>query len=388
MSRSRLIAVVGAKTHPCLTQVPTVDGVEFLKGGVAEFEAMTSNKLNEVEAMICCSLDSTLTDGLIKIFPTMPNIRWVHSFPAGVDTIAPFIKEHLIPRDIPLTNGRSAFSSSLAEWVLTACFYFNKQIPRCMSNRAAKRWDRFNMDVVDTKTIGFVGFGDISQLSAKYCKAVGMRVLAMRRDFFDEAAFKCMRSDAVFMSIGRGVVVDEDALARVMKTGHLKGAALDVFKMEPLPESSPLWDLENLLLTAHNADKTADFGELAWKVWRKNYDAFIGGKPWATPVDKQAGHFREDPKFNNHITHADWTQEWTATKDKPRSAELGSGKSGAAFIKSINGHYMIKTIDKREVQVQCESLNDYLNHFELSPNSLLMRHLMLLGVEEVAESGK
>ncbi|KAJ9449650.1 putative phosphatidylinositol 4-phosphate 5-kinase MSS4 [Diplonema papillatum] len=99
-------------------------------------------------------------------------------------------------------------------------------------------------------------------------------------------------------------------------------------------------------------------------------------------------HFREDPKFNNHITHADWTQEWTATKDKPRSAELGSGKSGAAFIKSINGHYMIKTIDKREVQVQCESLNDYLNHFELSPNSLLMRHLMLLGVEEVAESGK
>ncbi|KAJ9449652.1 D-isomer specific 2-hydroxyacid dehydrogenase-protein [Diplonema papillatum] len=182
MSRSRLIAVVGAKTHPCLTQVPTVDGVEFLKGGVAEFEAMTSNKLNEVEAMICCSLDSTLTDGLIKIFPTMPNIRWVHSFPAGVDTIAPFIKEHLIPRDIPLTNGRSAFSSSLAEWVLTACFYFNKQIPRCMSNRAAKRWDRFNMDVVDTKTIGFVGFGDISQLSAKYCKAVGMRVLAMRRN--------------------------------------------------------------------------------------------------------------------------------------------------------------------------------------------------------------
>lgn len=74
--------------------------------------------------------------------------------------------------------------------------------------------------------------------------------------------------------------------------GHLGGAALDVFEKEPLPPSSPLWDLPDskLLLTAHNADFTKDYFELGWRVWAKNYEAFLRSQPWATPVNTDAGY--------------------------------------------------------------------------------------------------
>ena len=99
-----------------------------------------------------------------------------------------------------------------------------------------------------------------------------------------------MKPDSVFISVGRGVVVDEDALLEVLQNGHLKGAALDVFKVEPLPEDSPLWDQENLLLTAHNADITHDYVQLGWSVFEKNYHAWNNGEPLKTPVDKSQGY--------------------------------------------------------------------------------------------------
>ena len=99
-----------------------------------------------------------------------------------------------------------------------------------------------------------------------------------------------MKEGSVFISIGRGSVVDEDALVAALKSGHLKGAALDVFKTEPLPKESTLWGCETLLLSAHNADLTADYADLGWKVWQRNYAAFLEGKPFVTPADRRAGY--------------------------------------------------------------------------------------------------
>ena len=99
-----------------------------------------------------------------------------------------------------------------------------------------------------------------------------------------------MKDDAVFISLGRGVVVDEAALAATLAAGRLRGAALDVFEVEPLPQSSPLWSSERLLLTAHNADFTDDYFEQGWRVWAANLDALQAGQPPVTPVDKRAGY--------------------------------------------------------------------------------------------------
>ena len=205
--------------------------------------------------------------------------RWVHSFPAGVDGLSGFLaSDALQARQVPVTNGKGAFSSSLAEYVIAAIMHFTKQIPRCLTNQKEKRWDPFVMDVVQGKTVGFVGYGHIAQQTAVPCKALGMRIIACRRssggddivvpsqtyapadrlklfaeadyvvcslpgtaqtqDFCGAQEFGAMKSTGVFVSLGRGAAVDEDALVDVLEAGKIRGAALDVFKEEPLPPTS------------------------------------------------------------------------------------------------------------------------------------------------------
>ena len=122
------------------------------------------------------------------------------------------------------------------------------------------------------------------------------------KDFVSTAEFGAMKKTGVFISIGRGLVVDEDALNTALQTGSIAGAAheentsppsdhaLDVFKKEPLTKESPLWNRENILITAHNADFTEDYFELGWNVWRENYECIKADKPVATPVEKAAGY--------------------------------------------------------------------------------------------------
>ena len=258
--------------------------------------------------------------------------QWVHSFPAGVDGLSGFLSsQQLQARPVPVSNGKGAFSSSLAEYVIASIMHFTKQVPRCLANQRDKKWDPFVMDVVAGKTVGFVGYGHIAQQSAILCKALGMRVIACRRssggddivvpsqtyapadrlklfaeadyvvcslpgtaatqDFCSRPEFGAMKPDGVFVSLGRGAAVDEDALVRVLEAGKIRGAALDVFKEEPLPASSPLWTLgDRILITAHNADLTEDYFDLGWAVFADNYRSFASGGPLSTLIDVSRGY--------------------------------------------------------------------------------------------------
>jgi len=109
-------------------------------------------------------------------------------------------------------------------------------------------------------------------------------------NFMGKAEFAAMKSTAYFINIGRGTVVDEDALVEAVKSKTIAGAALDVFKQEPLPKDSPLWDTPNILLSPHNADLTSNYYELGWKVFLNNFDCYINQKPLITLVDKNAGY--------------------------------------------------------------------------------------------------
>ena len=94
-------------------------------------------------------------------------------------------------------------------------------------------------------------------------------------------------------------------------------------------------------------------------------------------------HFREDKQYNNNISNETWKNVWTETINKPKAAETGCGKSGASFIMSARSHFMIKTITRREAFIQKQILKDYIAHFSKFPNSFIMRHLMLLRIEEI-----
>ena len=101
----------------------------------------------------------------------------------------------------------------------------------------------------------------------------------------------CMQKRAVFVNVGRGPCVDEPALVRALQEGRLRGAALDVFAVEPLPVESPLWGLPNVLLSPHNADRTADFQQQAVSAFLANLRKWEAGEPMELHVvDKAAGY--------------------------------------------------------------------------------------------------
>lgn len=267
-------------------------------------------------------------DLLRAVFPLAANARWVHNLSAGVE-LALF--PELIESAVPLTNGRGVFAASLGEFVLGAALYFAKDLRRMARNQEAGRWETFDVEMLAGRTMGVVGFGEIGRAAARLGHAVGMRVCALRRrpvlseadpivdavytpdrirsmisvsDYIVVAApltgetrgligpaeIEAMRPNAVVINVGRGPVIDEPALIAALQSGSIRGAALDVFDVEPLPPEHPFWTLPNVLLSPHTADHTAGWVELAMEMFVRNFDHFIKGEPLENVVDKRAGY--------------------------------------------------------------------------------------------------
>jgi phosphoglycerate dehydrogenase-like enzyme len=223
--------------------------------------------------------------------------------------------------------------SSLAEYVIGSCLYFAKSMRRLEIQKTTKSWDRFTMSELRGSTMGIIGYGDIGRRCAILAKAFGMRVLALRRrpqlsegdenvdEMFslDDLDTVLSESDylviaiplteltrgligrrelalakdgAIVINVSRGPVIDENALIDALKkSSPVAGAALDVFTCEPLPKTSPLWDLPNVLLSPHNADMTRDFRHQSVKFFTQICHKFISGEEvLSCVVDKQTGY--------------------------------------------------------------------------------------------------
>ena len=267
------------------------------------------------------------------VLEAFPSIEWVHVRSAGIDFL---VSDELteIGKDVQMTNAKGQFSSSLAEYVMMACSYFAKDLTRLLKNKKAKIWDNYDIMELRGKTMGIVGYGDIGRAVAKIATIYGMRIVALRRhpylsrddpycdvcygtdkaslnqlmsesDFIvssapstvetrgmiSSEAFENVKDDAVFINLGRGPVVDEEALVKSLKSGKLRGAALDVFIQEPLPQDSEFWELENVLLSPHNMDKTSSFMHEATEFFvNENLPRFICGEDLLNPVDIELGY--------------------------------------------------------------------------------------------------
>jgi phosphoglycerate dehydrogenase-like enzyme len=265
------------------------------------------------------------------LLAAFPSIQWVHVRSAGIDFV---MSDELSETKVPVTNAKGQFSSSLAEYTMMACSYFAKNIPRLMRQKSDKTWEKFDVEELRGKTLGIVGYGDIGRACAKLAHNFGMKIVALRRNpklserdplcqvvygtdkkslnrlmsesdyivcsapstietrgMVNADAFQHVKENAVFINLGRGPVVDEDALIEALQNGKLKGAALDVFSEEPLPTSNPLWDLDNVLLSPHNMDQTATFMHEAAEFFvYENLPRFICGKNLLNPVDTKLGY--------------------------------------------------------------------------------------------------
>ena len=256
-----------------------------------------------------------------------PEVRWIHSRAAGVDNL---LFPEIVNSEVLLTNGSGVFSASLGEFVLGAILYFAKDFRRMVRNQMAERWEPFDVEEIDGQTVGIVGYGDIGRAVASRVKPLGMRVLATKRHppalpdslvehfyrpeerremiaacdyivatapltaetrhMIGEPEFAVMKPSAVVINVGRGPVIDEVALVRALAAKRIKGAALDVFEHEPLPAGHALYKLDNVLLSPHCADHTADWQDQAMRFFLQQYQSFQKGEPLRNVVDKRLGY--------------------------------------------------------------------------------------------------
>lgn len=255
-------------------------------------------------------------------------VKWIHGRFAGLDHVVfPELKASVVP----FTNGSGVFSQSLGEFVLAAMLYFAKNFPRMKRSQQAARWEPFDVLEISKQTMGIVAYGDIGRACAWRAKAMGTRVLALRRrpelsrndphvdrmfgwdgrlemiaecdyvvcaapltpetkGMFSDTEFAAMKPGAVIINVGRGPVIDEPAMIRALESGRIKGAGLDVTSLEPLPSDSPLYKMDNVLLSPHCADHTPDWLDDAVKFFLRQFERFRKGEPLENVVDLARGY--------------------------------------------------------------------------------------------------
>lgn len=256
-------------------------------------------------------------------------LRWLQTHFAGVDIYC--LPEPARTDDWILTNATGIYGTAGAEHVMGWMLMFTRGLLHFYRLQQQNTWSR-DIDMarkLEGQTLGIVGLGDIGTALAKRAKAFGMKVLAIRRrvtevpdyvdalwtmdrlpdlleqsdhvaltlpltaetrGIIDADMLARMRKTAYLYNIGRGALIDEDALVQALAEGKIAGAGLDVFVEEPLPADSPLWNMPNVLITPHlGADSPWDYDE-ATKIFIENLGRFRRGEPLKNVVDPARGY--------------------------------------------------------------------------------------------------
>lgn len=300
---------------------PAPSGVTFVRGASPEDFANAPAP----DAVFVCSIRRA---ALESVWDLAAAARWVHSRSAGVEEL---LFPALVESPVVLTNARGVFSAALAEFAIAAVLFFAKGLRRMLRSQAEGRWDPFDLEPLAGRTLGIVGYGDIGRAVAEKARAFDMRVVALRRrpeasagdplaaevlpldrrldlmrraddvviatpltpetrGLIGRAEIAAMKPTATLVNLGRGPVIDEDALVEALEGGRIKGAALDVFATEPLPAGHPFYRLENVLLSPHCADHKAGWLEEAMRFFLGNLARFRRGEPLDNVVDKRRGY--------------------------------------------------------------------------------------------------
>ena len=206
-----------------------------------------------------------------------------------------------------------------------AMLMFAKDYVRMERDKRARRWERYCGEELTGKTLALIGLGRIGHEVARHGKAMGMRVVGMRRsnaaipdvdklftreallvmlheaDFLVLAAphtpdteriigaaeLAAMKPTAVLINIGRGALVDEQAMIRALQQKRLAGAALDVFDTEPPPDDSPLWEMPNVIVSPHSASTVSQENARITDIFCENLRRYVDGQPLRNVLDKE-----------------------------------------------------------------------------------------------------
>lgn len=275
----------------------------------------------EIEIMITYGLESDW-----EVLEHLPNLKWIQIFQTGIEHVP---LRRIKEKGIKITNVRDIYGPPMAEYVMSLILHEVRDIQRFIENKRLKRYDREQLvDEVNGKTIGIFGTGAIGTEVAKKAQAFDMNVYGFNTDgrsvphfdqtytwqskeelisecdfivlllplmddtyhFLKEREFNLMKEEAFVINIGRGPLIKEMDLLQALKSKKIKGAALDVFDVEPLPTTSPLWDAERLVLTPHLSGKTKYFFDRSIAIFKGNYEAFTENATFQYVVDVDKGY--------------------------------------------------------------------------------------------------
>ncbi|CAD7695379.1 unnamed protein product, partial [Ostreobium quekettii] len=327
------LIVMAPKDAPHLDSLKTLPAC-FRIVGIGCTVAELSNlecKWESVDVMLVYALWLAFVNDIKAVFSKASNLKWLHVATTGVDHL---MAPEIVDSDVIITNAQGSFSHSLAEWTLAACNWFAKDLPRMRASQKMKKFDPFEVEELRGRVMGIVGLGDIGCAAARLARAFKMGVVGMRRNarlsaeeqqeglvdkiyppeeicsmmsacdyvvvalpmtsrtdkLVSKAAIQAMKPNGVLVNVGRGKTVDEQALIEALQNKAIRGAALDVFEKEPLPEDSPLYDLDNVLLSAHSAFKTRTFRRDALQSFLDAAERYASGQALRHVVDKDAGY--------------------------------------------------------------------------------------------------
>jgi phosphoglycerate dehydrogenase-like enzyme len=292
--------------------------------GVIVATTPTEDDLRDVEGLIGWRLEP----GTLE---SAPRLRWLHASGAGVERYA---LAEIAARGVTMTNSSGVSAPNMAEHVLGLMIALTRRFPTLMRSQTAHCWrdDDTHREVgeLQGQTVLVVGVGDIGQEVARRAAAFGMRVQGVRRrgdlplpdgfakvfriaelaeslieadhvvvtlphtpqsrGLFNAAAFAAMKPGANIYNVGRGPVIETDALIAALESGHLGGAGLDVTDPEPLPAESPLWEMENVLITAHTSGATPRYWDRQEALIAETIRRLQRGERPSTLVDPEAGY--------------------------------------------------------------------------------------------------
>jgi phosphoglycerate dehydrogenase-like enzyme len=279
-----------------------------------------------------------------SVLELAPELKWLQLHSAGADHV---LDSPLMAGDIALTTSSGIHATPIAEYVFASLLAHRWQVARwTRCQREGEwppgRWNLYARPELRGSTLGILGYGSIGREVGRLARAFGMRVLALRRSasradqgyapadtgdpegiiperiyapnslhemlgecdyvvvalpltrdtehLIGEAELRAMRPNAYLVNIARGGIVDEAALVQALREKWIAGAGLDVFEEEPLPADSPLWDLENVLMSPHVAGFTPRYDERAATLFAENLARYLAGEPLMNLVDKERGY--------------------------------------------------------------------------------------------------
>lgn len=267
------------------------------------------------------------TRTLAHLLDSYSGVRWVHQRRAGMapNDLA-VLRAH---PDVAVTTSRGANGPAIAEYVVATLLALHKQLPVLQASQQQAIWRRgFRIQELRGRTVTILGLGDLGSSVARLLRPFGVRLIGIRRHpepspdldevhapaaFFSllprtqvlvvaapltpetrglvgKEALESLPLGSYVVNVGRGPIVREDALVEALRSGHLAGAALDVFEEEPLPPSSPLWTAPNLILTPHCSGHTEEVDERAAEIFFSALDDFLAGQPLPFRVDLALGY--------------------------------------------------------------------------------------------------